>query len=255
MRWLHLTDIHMGRPGPTEQNVALGELLRALPAVLERHPVDAVLMTGDLAYSGDAAQYAEFARTVLVPLRAMSECAEAQFIAVPGNHDLFHDDGSLPVAWGNLGSKRQSKFFEESLDGLRTRVMRAAPFANYAAFVDANAIASPDPRCEVSRSFTLTVRSRSVGFIATNTAWFSRITLRPSGDYPAQTSVFGMESSRERRNYIRSYRSPPVSPQRANPRLSIAVHAPSYNAVSGDSARAADTAAVSPPCPRWGRSD
>lgn len=42
MRWLHLTDIHMGRPGPTEQNVALGELLRALPAVLAGNPVDAI---------------------------------------------------------------------------------------------------------------------------------------------------------------------------------------------------------------------
>jgi len=33
--------------------------------------------------------------------------------------------------------------------------------------------------------------------------------LRPSGDYLAQPYVFGLESSRERRHYIRSYRSPP----------------------------------------------
>jgi len=31
------------------------------------------------------------------------------------------------------------------------------------------------------------------------------LTLRPSGDYLALTSVFWMESSRERRHYIRSY--------------------------------------------------
>jgi len=38
------------------------------------------------------------------------------------------------------------------------------------------------------------------------------LTLRPSGDYLARTSVFWMESSRERRHYIRSYGfSPPAS--------------------------------------------
>ena len=126
MRWLHLTDIHMGRPGPTEQNVALGELLRALPAVLAGNPVDAILITGDIARAGDAAQYDEFTRSVLLPLRAMPECVTAQLIAVPGNHDLFHDDSSLPIAWDSLGSKRQSRFFEESSEGVRTRAMRAA---------------------------------------------------------------------------------------------------------------------------------
>jgi len=35
------------------------------------------------------------------------------------------------------------------------------------------------------------------------------LTLRPSGDYLAWTSVFWMESSCERRHYIRSYGSSP----------------------------------------------
>jgi len=55
------------------------------------------------------------------------------------------------------------------------------------------------------------------------------LTLRPSGDYLAQTSVFWMESSRERRHYIRSvgYLSPvlttpvlaPALPHRIRPYL------------------------------------
>jgi hypothetical protein len=37
------------------------------------------------------------------------------------------------------------------------------------------------------------------------------LTLRPSGDYLAQTSVFWMESLLERRHYIRSVRTPPTA--------------------------------------------
>jgi hypothetical protein len=36
-------------------------------------------------------------------------------------------------------------------------------------------------------------------------------TLRPSGDYLPQASVFGMQSSRERRHYIRSVGDLPES--------------------------------------------
>jgi hypothetical protein len=43
--------------------------------------------------------------------------------------------------------------------------------------------------------------------------------LRPSVDYRAQTSVFWMENSRERRHYIRSWGHPPVATARARSAL------------------------------------
>jgi hypothetical protein len=46
------------------------------------------------------------------------------------------------------------------------------------------------------------------------------LTLRPSGDYLAQTSVFGMQSSRERRHYIRSVGFAPGAPPASSGRRS-----------------------------------
>lgn len=163
----------MGRPGPTEQNVALGELLRALPSVLAGHSVDTILITGDIAYSGTQAQYAAFTTSVLEPLRGLGECAAAQIIAVPGNHDLCHGKSSLPVMWDSLGGNRQAEFFEESADGVETRRTRAALFEHYAAFLRDNAIAGPDPLRQVSCAITLVRPPHEVCFIATNTALFS----------------------------------------------------------------------------------
>src|SRR5262245_20752963 len=133
MRWLHLTDIHIGRPGNTEQNVAIGELLRAVQTVLAGKPLDAIVITGDSANAGTASQYDEFGARLLSPLRALPECANATCIAVPGNHDLFHDESSLPLAWDSLGSSHQSLFFEESDQGAKTRTIGAARFADYSA--------------------------------------------------------------------------------------------------------------------------
>jgi 3',5'-cyclic AMP phosphodiesterase CpdA len=51
VRWLHLTDIHMGRNVESQQT-ALRSLINAVEEYSEDKPFDLILFTGDLANSG-----------------------------------------------------------------------------------------------------------------------------------------------------------------------------------------------------------
>lgn len=90
-RWLHLTDLHVGMRD--EQHLwpqVEQEVLRDLDRVLDQlGGLDVVFFTGDLAFSGQAAQYARFDDiwgAVRAHLRTRN--VEPALLAVPGNHDL-----------------------------------------------------------------------------------------------------------------------------------------------------------------------
>jgi hypothetical protein len=92
-RVAHLSDLHLvgerygyrmetGTHGP-QGNKSIGDALRKLAAVHEVHPVDRVLVTGDVTDAGIRAEWAEF--TDLVK-RFPTLCPRLSF--VPGNHDV-----------------------------------------------------------------------------------------------------------------------------------------------------------------------
>jgi predicted MPP superfamily phosphohydrolase len=172
MRWLHLSDLHMGRPAPSPQTTALGSLLQAIEVALEDRPVDAILLTGDLAYSGLTIEYKNLTESVLTPLRALRACSSAQVIALPGNHDL-DCNVTFPLSWDALGARRQMLFFAESAEGIQLREPRVRSFEAFRAWVRENGIIAPDPGKEVSRLFRLVVGTRTILFACTNTSWFS----------------------------------------------------------------------------------
>src|SRR6185436_3231946 len=105
LRWLHLTDLHVGRPDEA-QRVAICSLVEAVQSTLGTEAIDAVFLTGDIAYSGDRKEYDEFLSIVLGPLRQLPVVRAAKFIAVPGNHDLDCRK-TLPPPWSALGAARQ----------------------------------------------------------------------------------------------------------------------------------------------------
>ena len=98
LRWLHLSDLHIGSEGAARR----GALLDALEADIkemadEVGPVDLILFTGDLAYRGQADEYAEGYRVlerIRDRLAEMHPEARAPLLfAVPGNHDLSRPQG------------------------------------------------------------------------------------------------------------------------------------------------------------------
>ncbi len=87
--WLHLSDFHFTAAGDQfSQTVACNALLQDVTQrVTEHGPVEFVLVTGDIAFSGQTAEYDKAAHF----MRSLAEAASvdiSRFFFVPGNHDV-----------------------------------------------------------------------------------------------------------------------------------------------------------------------
>ena len=108
MRWLHLSDLHIGRNSPAQER-GIASLLEAVLTALDSTPLDAVILSGDLVHSGKKAEFDQAADVVIRPLRTFPECATAKLIVAPGNHDL-NCGTAFPITWDSIGKTRQELF-------------------------------------------------------------------------------------------------------------------------------------------------
>ena len=101
-RVAHLSDIHTvgerygfriesGRSGP-RGNERLRQTLARLQEIHATHPLDVILITGDLTDAGRSAEWAEF----FAALAAYPQLAEL-VVALPGNHDVNVVDRANPA--------------------------------------------------------------------------------------------------------------------------------------------------------------
>jgi hypothetical protein len=170
--WLHLTDLHIGRHRNTHQDNALRLLLADIQAAWCLGPCDAIVITGDLAWSGDPREYARVWTDLLLPLRQLVEFAAAEILVVPGNHDL-DCDASSPIRWDSIGAKRQSLFFQETPEGIKVREPRARSFHGFEGMTTTHGLIAPRPSAAVSCAHDVTGRNGDViRFLMTNTAFF-----------------------------------------------------------------------------------
>jgi predicted MPP superfamily phosphohydrolase len=88
--WLHLSDLHFQAGQKWEQAVVLKALLRDVLADLPgRHlQPDFVFVTGDIANSGQQAEYAEAGRFFAEVARITATDPKTSWFLVPGNHDV-----------------------------------------------------------------------------------------------------------------------------------------------------------------------
>jgi 3',5'-cyclic AMP phosphodiesterase CpdA len=133
-RVAHLSDIHTvaepygfriesGRSGP-RGNTRLDAVFAALDAIHAAHPLDAVLITGDLTDAGSSGEWAAF-------FDALSRYPRiaALLVALPGNHDINVVDRANPARLDLPGSPRkrlrQMRTLSalEALQGTRARLM------------------------------------------------------------------------------------------------------------------------------------
>lgn len=171
VKWLHLTDLHVGR-GNESQEVALSSLAAAISKASQGIEFDFVFLTGDLAYSGKREEYDKLIELLIKPLRSLPSCASSEFLATPGNHDIDCNVG-YPPGWSHLGPKRQEAFFHGDEEGASIREGRAKAFAEYTSFVSRTGVKSVDPTKEVARTFCFEVRGRSICIVSVVTSFFS----------------------------------------------------------------------------------
>ncbi|WP_437647550.1 wHTH domain-containing protein [Sorangium sp. So ce362] len=112
LRWLHITDLHTGMKDQGLWPSAAQSLLEDLEQVTRRvGPVDIVLFTGDLAFSGKHNEYRHVDRALAqiweVLQRVHPFAPEPKLLAVPGNHDLDRPGKTDATAYGLLTDPRQ----------------------------------------------------------------------------------------------------------------------------------------------------
>jgi len=101
-RVVHLSDLHVvgerygfriesGRGGP-RGNERLDRVMARLAAIHTAHPLDFVLVSGDMTDAGRATEWAEFLDTV-----ARHPALAARMIVLPGNHDVNIVDRANPA--------------------------------------------------------------------------------------------------------------------------------------------------------------
>lgn len=93
IRWLHLSDLHMGCRG-TE---IWWQVRSEFKDSINQHfrPIDLILLTGDLTFSAQPTQFElvdRFLDDLLGWLREAGQQSDPLVIPVPGNHDLVHLD-------------------------------------------------------------------------------------------------------------------------------------------------------------------
>ena len=170
MRWLLLTDLHVGHGGEA-QEAALSSLLDNIETRVNSNPCDLVLLAGDLAFSGKSAEYTDVSSRIINPLRKITAFKDARFISVPGNHDVDCELSYAPTPIA-LGPKKTEEFFHFNDIGQKLRKPRAESFSAYSEFLKLNGIEGVDPTTAPAQVIE-TYPELSCSIVTTVTAFFS----------------------------------------------------------------------------------
>jgi hypothetical protein len=172
LRWLHLSDFHVGKDGYA-QDTLFQQLLEHIRVRQEEgFRPDFVFITGDIANRGLQSEYEAFVLKFLHPLYSLLDhIPRDRFFIIPGNHDVFRAANRYFDRDEIAGL--QSHFFDPTDEG---RLERLQFLPRFAAYRDNPAICSPDwlasPRGYFAQS--LDFAGIQIGIVCINTAWLSK---------------------------------------------------------------------------------
>ncbi|MFD8508590.1 metallophosphoesterase [Streptomyces sp. NPDC059687] len=100
MRILHISDLHVRRVWLADQNKIISAFLRDLQAQHEQGTIDAVVLSGDIAFSAQSDEFHFAQNHLLNPIQEMLGIDRTRMVLAPGNHDVdislidqFAEDG------------------------------------------------------------------------------------------------------------------------------------------------------------------
>jgi formylglycine-generating enzyme required for sulfatase activity/3',5'-cyclic AMP phosphodiesterase CpdA/energy-coupling factor transporter ATP-binding protein EcfA2 len=174
-RWLHISDLHLGRPGPEDgglpyaAEVVLRSLVTAFKdggAFCDRRP-DVIFCTGDVAYSGKAEEYAA-GEELFKRLLAATDVPISRTFIVPGNHDLDRGAVSRFLKIDLATRKEADGFFREP----ESREFAFTRFKAFAAF-HRKLLELEISGAKPYVAERVPVRGFELGVLGINTAWFA----------------------------------------------------------------------------------
>lgn len=189
VRWLHVSDFHAGL-NPTAQETMFSRIVNRVRARrLSGFVPDLLIISGDIAQSGAAAQYAFFQERLYQPLsEAIGEEIVKRTFFVPGNHDVARH---VRQGFDFDGGSKLRPYFEPTDLGLQERQIITPRFTAYADFVQRVAPEQAgwldSTAAHWSKIVELPDGRGAVGISLLNTAWLCR------GDADNRTLLVGPE--------------------------------------------------------------
>lgn len=172
IRYLHLSDFHVGKDG-YEQKRLFKEIVSEVARWKRENNFEPhyVFITGDIANNGQKKEYETFRRDFYNSLREALDDS-VKIIPVPGNHDVARPSSDALGREALLDAG--SKFFDASKEGKTARDQVIHRFSQYKKLMSADV--SPD---WLAKNDGVAIHEQiiddvSVGVIGLNTAWLSK---------------------------------------------------------------------------------
>ena len=168
LTWLHLSDLHFRKSQAYDENVVLKALLRDL--VEQQVRPDFIAVSGDIAFSGQLAEY-DLARRFFDDLLQTTDLGKDRLFLVPGNHDI--DRGLISTGAQAIGDSLSNRKSANALLSTPTdRKLVFARFKGYAAFV--KSYLGNERHFDDSRYFRvqpLDLAGQRLALLGLNSAW------------------------------------------------------------------------------------
>jgi hypothetical protein len=191
--WIHLSDWHEGLPD-YDRDVLRQRMLEEIRRRDRYDPrlanINAVVFSGDVAYSGLASEYRAVEDQLIKPLREMLG-SDVVFIFAPGNHDVeWGKIPAIPDNWEKVIASKTAGRQKQIGDMLHSDMQAPAllsPFKNFYEFSARNGCTYSNNSLIVSAMFG--PPESALGVVAINTAvCCARHSLRPSRDVGTERS-------------------------------------------------------------------
>ncbi|MBT9267704.1 metallophosphoesterase [Pseudomonas sp. MG-9] len=172
IRWLHLSDFHIGKDAYAESAMFKYIVEHVRKKVESGFIPDFVFITGDIANKGAAAEYIKFWEEFLTPLDCVipGDILQRTF-TVPGNHDLNRE--KFKQFDRREFSKLSQPYFDVSAGGLESREMLIERFRGYIDH-DITSLAAEFASERGSYVKKITINGNAISVVGVNTAWLSR---------------------------------------------------------------------------------
>lgn len=170
IRWLHLSDFHVGKDAYASRKLFEYILAHVGDRIDAGFAPDLVFVSGDLANRGEAVEYDEFWLEFALPLLERIGLEENRLFVVPGNHDVQRDENAA-INRATIADPA-SRYFDPTPEGQKLRGMLLARFESYL-IADLTAGAGGLRDAAGSYARVVEINGAQVGIAGVNTAWLS----------------------------------------------------------------------------------
>ncbi len=171
MRWLHLSDFHVGKDNYAQLKLFKQILKHVAKRVNDGYTPDVVFITGDIANRGIDKEYSTFVTEFLDPLEEiLGSALNDRLFMVPGNHDIDRDE-NRHFSKESIFSE-STRFFDSDSSGLKDRGIILPRLKAYSSFAEKYS-ASWISTAKGSYCQQIEVRGAWFSIIGINTAWLS----------------------------------------------------------------------------------